>query len=266
MTPDAESNSEKKQPIFLNPWLVGAIALILYLVTLNHWVTLSSLPVVAQITGWDWHPGTMIWRASPSFPLLQVLTLPVRWFPFAWQPVCLNLFSAVCAALTLSLLARSIRLLPQDRTKEQRQRHLGENATLPVRLAFLPALLAVLVLGLQTTFWENAITATGEMLNLLIFAFLIFSLLQYRVTKDEKWFTFFALSYGVGLTNCWALIGYFPFFLASVVWIRGLSFFNIKFLFRLIVWGALGLLLYLLIPAISAISSGDNFWTALYYT
>jgi hypothetical protein len=75
--------------------------------------------------------------------------------------------------LTLAILARSVRLFSHDRTKEQRLREGGKFALLSVRAAFLPALFAVLLLGSQLTFWENAIAGTGEMIDLLVFAFLI---------------------------------------------------------------------------------------------
>ena len=67
-----------------------------------------------------------------------------------------------------------MRLLPHDRTREQRQREGGEFALLSLRAAFLPVLFAVLMLGLQLTFWQNAVAATGEMLDVLVFAFLDF--------------------------------------------------------------------------------------------
>ena len=32
------------------------------------------------------------------------------------------------------------------------------------------------------------------------------------------------------MANNWAMIGFFPAFFAAIVWIRGLAFFNLKFL------------------------------------
>ena len=91
--------------------------------------------------------------AATVTPVWLVLTYPFHWIPAAWQPVGLNCFTALCAALTLAILARSVRLLPHDRTREQRQREPGEFALLSMKQAFLPATLAVLVLGFQLTFW-----------------------------------------------------------------------------------------------------------------
>ena len=112
----------------------------------------------------------------------------------AWQPLALNAFAAVCGALTLGVLAASVRLLPHDRTREQRQREGGEFSLLSVPAAFCPPLFAVLMMGLQLTFWRNAIAATGEMLDLLVFAVLIFCLLKFRISQNDNWLSGFAFS------------------------------------------------------------------------
>src|SRR6478609_4055567 len=107
------------------PWVVAGVALLLYVVTVNRWVTLESLPFVAKVTGWDW-------TLPYSNPLFFLLTYPVRWLPHAFQPLVLNLFTAFCAALALGLLARSVALLPHDRTHEQRLRERSEFSFLSI--------------------------------------------------------------------------------------------------------------------------------------
>src|SRR4051812_32657828 len=100
------------------PWLAAGALFLIYLVTLNHFVSIRSLPVVSKVTGWDWN-------LPLQNPLFYTLTFPVHFLPLKIQPITLNLFSAVCAALTVALLVRSVALLPHDRTDEQRirQRH-----------------------------------------------------------------------------------------------------------------------------------------------
>src|ERR1035437_10029700 len=117
------------------PWVVGAAALAVYLATLNHWVTLSSLPLVSRVNGWDWQP--MLFH-----PLLCLLTLPFRWLPAHWVPLALNVFTAVCASLTLATLARSVALLPHDRLEQQRLLVQNEHALLSVPDAWVPVVLA----------------------------------------------------------------------------------------------------------------------------
>jgi tetratricopeptide (TPR) repeat protein len=119
--------------------------------------------------------------------------------------------------------------------------------------------LAALVCGLQLTFWENAIVATGEALDLLIFAFVVHSLLQYRLDQKESRLTWLAVVYGLGITNNYAMIGFFPAFLAALIWIKGLAFFNWRFLLRMFLAGLAALSLYLLLPAILAATSDSEF-------
>src|ERR1700744_4578562 len=88
------------------PWLIAAAMLLFYVLTVNHWVSLTNLRGVATISGWTWTP-------QYNTPLYYLVTMPVRLLPAAVVPLALNLFSALCAALTLGLLARSDGLLPQ---------------------------------------------------------------------------------------------------------------------------------------------------------
>ena len=240
------------------PRMVMAVAFVLYVFTLNSWVTFQSLPVVTRVAGWDWH---LIYTA----PLHYLLTLPLRLVPGSWQIVGLNFFSAICATLTLGLLARSVILLPQDRTREQRQRNAGQNGLLTGSLAWVPPVLAVAVCALQLSFWEHATAASMEILDLLVFAYCLRSLLEFRVSQNESWLFRMAFVYGLGVTNNWAMIGYFPFFLMAVIWIRGIAFFNFNFVSRTALFGLMGLSLYLLLPLIASFSGANNvsFWMAI---
>lgn len=240
------------------PWAVAGLALILYLVTLNRWVSLDSLPYVAKVTGWDW---TLPYQT----PLFFALTYPFRLLPTSWQPICLNVFSAVCAALTLALLARSVALLPHDRTHEQRLRERSEFSLLSIPAAWLPPLLAVLVCGLELTFWEHSTAATNESLDILLFAYVIRCLLEFRVQQRDSWLTRMAFVYGLAVTNNFAMIGFFPCVLVAVLWIKGRSFFDFRFFVRMLGWGLLGLSLYLLLPIVWVLSDNItvSFWQAL---
>ena len=240
------------------PWVVATGALAIYLLTLNPWISLSNLLQVGKLSGWTWQPDL-------SEPLYWLLTYPLRWLPPNTIPIALNLLSSLCAALALALLARSVALLPHDRTHEQRQREHGEFSLLSIRMAWLPPVLAALVCGLQLTFWEHATAASGEMLNLLLFAYAIRCVLEFRIDERESWLNRAALVYGLGMTNNWAMIGFFPLFLVALVWIRGLSFFNLGFLGRMFLYGLVGLVPYLLLPLVQSWSdiSAIPFWVGL---
>src|SRR2546426_11579985 len=216
------------------PWLAGAAALIFYLSTLAPWISLRGFATLAKASGWDWHP---IYVA----PIHYLVTFPVRWFPVAWQPAVPNVIAAVFSSLTLCLLARSVAILPHDRTREQRQYERSDHSFLTVWGSWMPSLLAVLVLGLQLTFWENAIVSTGGALGLLLFAYVIRCLLEFRIEERESWLTRAALVYGLGVTNDFAMIACLPLFVVAIVWIRGRAFFNVRFCLRMLAYGALGL-------------------------
>jgi tetratricopeptide (TPR) repeat protein len=240
------------------PWIVGAAALVLYSVTLNHSSTLAGISALANAAGWEW-------RSNLIAPLHVILTFPVRWLPAGVQLTCLNLVAAVCASLALALLARSVALLPHDRTREQRAIERSDYSLLSIRTAWLPPVLAAMVCGLQLTFWQNSVVATGEALDLLLFAWLVHTLLQYRLDEKESRLPRFALVYGLAIVNNYAMIGFFPAFLLALIWMKGMSFFRWRFLLRLAGCGAAGLLLYLLLPTLESASgsTGYSFWELL---
>jgi tetratricopeptide (TPR) repeat protein len=252
-------------PRFL-PWLLAAAAFVIYWLTLNHWVSLSNLGMVAKTSGWTWQPEFYA-------PLFFLATYPFRWLPVAQIPVALNLFSAVCAALTLGLLARSVAILPQDRTDAQRDRERSDFSFLTIWSAWLPPVLAVAVCGLQLTFWEQATNCSGEMFELLLFAFVVWSVLEYRLDERE-WRLFLAAAVlGAGMADNWsiqspngsAFIGFFPLFLMAIIWTRKLSFFNLRFLRRMVLCGLAGMLFYFLLPGLAVMSHKVpvTFWQAL---
>ena len=227
------------------PWLLAAAMLLVYWLTLNRWVSLFNVASVAKISGWTWQPEMLN-------PITFLVTFPLRWLPVTVIPLALNFFSAVCAVLTLALLARSVALLPHDRTDAQREREKSDFSFLTTRSAWLPPLLAVLVCGLQLTFWERATNWTGEMFDLLLFAFVIWSLLEYRLDEQEWRLYVAGFVYAAGMADDWGMTGFFPLFLVAIVWLRGLGFFNWRFLGRISLCGLAGLLFCLLLPLLAA--------------
>jgi tetratricopeptide (TPR) repeat protein len=244
-------------PRFL-PWLLAVAAFVTYSLTLNHWVSLFNLGAVAKISGWTWQPEVYN-------PVFFLITYPFHWLPAAQIPVALNVFSAVCAALTLGLLARSVAILPHDRTEAQRERERSDFSFLTGWSAWLPPVFAVVVCGLQLTFWENATNCSVEMFDLLLFAFVIWSLLEYRLDEKEGRLFLAAVVYGAGMAENWAMIGFLPIFVGAVIWIRGLSFFNLRFIKWMMLGGLAGLLFYLLLPLVAMASHKGlvTFWQAL---
>jgi len=215
MTTEREVSPEKKFVPAILPWLVAAGAAVVYFVTLNSWVSLNSLQYVAKVSGWTWQPEL-------NGPAFWLVTYPFRWLPARAIPLALNLFTAICAAVTLALLARSVALLPHDRSRDQRQRERSAFSMLSVPAAWVPPVLAALVCGLQLSFWEDATVASADMFDLLLFAYAVRCMLEYRITDRESWLLRASLTFGVGMTNNWAMVGFFPAFVVALIWIVAL--------------------------------------------
>ena len=258
MTTETRTDPRKNFVPRIMPWLLTAAALAVYGFTLNHWVSMANLEGVSKISGWTWQPELFN-------PLLFLVTYPFRWLPVTQVPMALDIFSAVCAAATLGLLARSVALLPHDRTDAQRRRERSDFSFLTAGSAWLPPFLAVAVCGLQLTFWENATNFTVEIFELLLLAFVIWSLLEYRLDAREWRLYLIAVIYGAGMVENVAMVGLLPGFIGVLLWIRGLNFFNLRFLSRMASWGLVGLLICLLLPTWAVVSGkipGAYWWLA----
>ncbi len=258
MSNENQTDPRKQLAPRVMPWLLGITMFVVYVITLNRWVTLANILPVAKLSGFLWQPDV-------SNPLLFLFTLPFHLLPVAAIPLALNLFAAACAAVTLALLARSVAILPHDRTTAQRMRERNDFAFMTAGNAWFPPVLAVGMLGLQFGFWQNATSFTGEMLNLMIFSFIIWLLLEYRLDERPGRLLLAALVYGAGMTDNWALIGFLPVFIAAVIWLKGWEFFNLRFLSRMMMCGLAGLTLLLLMPIVGKFSSttSASFWELL---
>lgn len=243
------------------PWVVAACAVVVFSLTLNPWISFSSVHQVARLSGWLWEPDM-------SGPLYFLATLPLRALPEPWIPAALNLFNALCAAATLGLLVRTVAILPHNRTHEQRIRGGLEGLPLSFRSAWLPPALAAAVCGLQLTFWEHATAGTPEMLDLLLFAYVIRCLLEFRLDGRHGWLWQTAFLGGVGMANNYAIVGFLPIYVIALIWLKRLKFFNGRFLLRMFLWGLLGTLLYLLMPLLQSQNADVpiGFWQSLKHT
>jgi tetratricopeptide (TPR) repeat protein len=242
------------------PWLLGGVMLVVYWATLNPWVTLLNVFQVATVSGWAWQP--QIYN-----PLTFLVTLPFHLVPAAHLPAAMNFFSACCGAAALVVLARSVAILPHDRTEMERQREPSDFSFLTGWVAWAPPVAAVLFAGWQLAFWEHATSFSGESFELLWFAIILWQLLEYRLDEREARLYFTAFVYGAGLIENWALVGFIPVFLMAIIWLRRLDFFNLHFLARMIFWGLAGLLLVLVVvvPLMAKFSGAYPFdiWYAI---
>ena len=258
MTNDIESSEPRRLALRGLPWLLALGALALYLLTLNRWMSVLNVGSAARVAGWIWQPEL-------SHPVYFLLTLPLTFLPESWAALAVNLFSAVCAALTIQQLARTVALVPHDRTHDQREREASDGNVFSGALSWLPPVLAVCLCGLQITFWEHATNGSPEMLDLLLFAFVVRGLMEYRYQGRERWLLRSAFVMGVAMTSNAAMVAFFPVFLMALIWQRGLGFFNPRFLLRMTLYGFVGLSFYLLLPLVTSLKSPEllSFWDSL---
>lgn len=233
----------------LLPWTIAGVMLLFYLLTMGHTFTLANLPILAELSHWTWPQNSLP-------PITFLVTYPLRWLAPSGMVLGLGVFSAVCGALTLGLLARAVALLPHDRTEAQRERERSEYSQLTIASAWLPPLLAVLACGLQLTFWRNAVDGTTMILDGLLFIYPVRCLLEFRIDGRQSWLTKAALVFGLGMANHWLMILMLPFFLAALVWIKGVSFFNPSFLLFMFIAGLAGVAFCLLLPVMQSAGAG----------
>jgi len=259
------------------PWLLGAVMLAVYGVTLNHGLAQENFSEVARAEG-------LIWTPSLVSPVTALAIWPFGWLPVVWTPLALNFFTALCAAITLSWLARAVALLPHDLTKQAAQQNRAWTFTPPPlmahRLPWAPPLLAVLVCGLQLTFWENAVTASGEIISLLLFAYVVRSFLEYNASGRDAWLLRGALVYGLAVANDWFMLLFFPVLLLTLIWVKRLFLINshqfeemvrhrntIKWqlLWQIPACWFAGVLLILVLPLVASLTPAApvKFWPAL---
>lgn len=240
------------------PWIVAAAALVLYLVTLNPWVTLLSVAQVNQVTGWENAPVL-------NKPLLWLVSRPFSILSGNFQILALNGLSAIFAALSIAQLVRSVSILPQDRTRDQRQRETHPSRMFSGALAWLPPVVAAAVLGLQPAFWEHATAHTGEMLDLLILSLAIRCVLEDRLVEHNRWALALTFLVGAGAANSWSMIAVSPMFLFALIWNKPARFVSFGFLSKAFPLFFGGLLFYLLLPLIKPGVTGADmtFWEVL---
>jgi len=219
------------------PRYVALAAALVYGLTLSWGTTVNSLPLAAKVAGWDWMP-------MANEPLAWLLIWPLRCLPAGWIPVSLHLFFAICGALTLGLLARSIELLPWDNAPD-------ENKKWPKHL---PVLLACAICGFEFNFWQEATAAAGVMLNQLLLAAGIWCLLEYRAGKESRWLNAAALVWGLGMAENWVMLLNLPLFVAALIWLRRRRFFKWTFLQRMALLGLAGFSIYALLPLVNGLN------------
>lgn len=213
------------------PLLAAVAGFFLYAATMGHQITIPTLPLAARLAGWDNVPLV-------GQPLVWLLTLPLRLLPATWVPLVVKLLSAAIAGAILGLLTRTVQLLPWDRP--------WDNA--PRFAALLPALAAWAVCGLEFSFWQEATSTCGELLDQLLLAGAIWLLLEFNVRQNTRWLDAAVVVWGLGMAQNWVMLMALPLFLIALIWLLRLEFFRWDVLLRLTGLGLAGFSIYIVLP------------------
>lgn len=218
-------------------WIAFLVGFAVYGCSLGGGLTIYDFPLAPIVAGWE--PGPLVGQ-----PLMWLFTLPVRWLPAAWTPFLLKLFSAGVAALTLGLLARTVQLLPWDKPW----------ATVRQRIRVLSVVTACAVCGLEFGFWQQATSATGEMLDLLLLATPLWLLLEFKARPHPAWLNAAAVVWGLGMAENWLMLLTLPLFVAALITLRRRLFFRWTFILRMAALGLAGFSIYALPPLVNGLT------------
>lgn len=219
------------------PWYAALSGLVLYLATTGAGVELNNLTLTARLAGWDETP--MVGQ-----PLLWVLTLPIRWLPAACVPVAVKALAALLAAAVLGILARTVQLLPWDRPWDGVAKW----------AAVLPAAAAGLFCGLEFSFWQEATSDCGELLDLALLATAGWLMLEYSRRRQSVWLEAATIVWGAGMAQNWVMLLSTPLFIAGLIGLLGLRFFQVKAMLRLAALGLAGFAVYAVLPLVNGLS------------
>ncbi|MCI0530720.1 MAG: DUF2723 domain-containing protein [candidate division Zixibacteria bacterium] len=206
-----------------------------------YWRTLAK-----SVFWWD--SGDLIANVSvlgiphrPGFPLYILLAKLWSWIELGGSPAWrVNLFSAVCAALTLALVYLIFQQLTVERFSSRRQ----------YVLAALVGVGVAAMLGFNYSFWIQAVRAEVYSLAVLLFALMLWLAVRIETAKTFpfKSYCFFFLLLGLSLTNHPAIaISTFPalLYLVMTSWTK---VWNPRNLFWGIILFVAGLSVYLYLP------------------
>lgn len=200
------------------PWILGAIFVVLYILTLNKWIAVDTLGIVAPIVGWDF------WSLQLQNPIYRLITTPFRYFPSSSAIIGLNFFNTILATFTIIWLARSVMLLPQDRSTDQRVRNDDPDGLYISKFACIPPIIACISLGLLFNFWQGATEATPDILNVFFFAYIVRNTLEHRLDGESFWIYRASTVYSIALVNNPMMVLFLPFWIGSLIWINGKDF------------------------------------------
>lgn len=217
--------------------VIALIALAVYVLTLSPGAYPGeSAGLIAYHTGLD--PFDTLLQ-----PVWGVLIRLLALLPLPNLAVSLNLFSALCAALSVGLLFRLTSSIPHDKTPEESRASFSAT-----RAQLLSGIAAALFFAFSIPFWTVATRAhylTFEALFILSCTWLFFNVWTW---KSRRALYAFAFLYGLGMVQSAAFILASPIFLVALffrLWQRDML--SAKMLFTIAAWTLVGFAM--IIPA-----------------
>ncbi len=198
-----------------SPWVLGLLFFVLYLSTLNRWVSVETLGVLAPVVGWDF------WGLRMTEPILQLITLPFHFLSQGLAILGISVLNAVLASLAIVWLARSVMLLPQDRSTDQRVRNSDPDGLYTGRFFFVPPAIAAFSLGLLFHFWQGATGAASDILNVFLLSYIIRNTLEHRLDGENGWIYRASVVYSIAIVNNPIMMLLLPFWVGALIWING---------------------------------------------
>ncbi len=172
------------------PLLCGTVAFVVYLLTLSPGIYPGqSAQWMALCLGID--P-----RVVPAHPLWTLIASGIGNLHFLATPLRLNLFSALCGALSVSLVCHLTRLFVWgmifDNPIDDRQRS---------RAAMLAAVTAALAFAFSVPAWSAATRLQYQSFDLLLLLLVFCLLAQYIRSGRQPYIWLFVFCYGVGIVE-----------------------------------------------------------------
>ncbi len=158
----------------------------------------------------------------PGFALYTLLgRLFIALIPIGTPAYRLNLFSAFLGALTLAVVNRTVyRLACAPQGNAQHAAVAARDVSRFTLVASrLPGLLAAFTLGVSTTFWSQATTANIRSLAALLTAFLVYTLVEYRLHPTPNRLALFALTLSGAVVHHLSLAFIAIVFAVAIIWL-----------------------------------------------
>lgn len=251
---EENSNSGSKGTLKWIPLGVGGFVLIIYLITLTPWLLHRNVQDAAMAGGWSWN-------SSENFfvpPLLYLLSIPSRLVGGDLGVTYLNFLSLVCGTVSALFLALTIQCFPQNRTRDQRIREKSSNGTFSGSFSWVPIIVGTLIFSFQLTIWERSTAFTVEIINTALFSVIVWGIIRSRIDQSNQRLSLVALLIGISLANDGGTIGFLPFYIAGIVWVKKKDILSYHFAVGSIIAFVAGLSLYLLVPIIHPYNGIDG--------